>query len=144
MNVRASQAARRTLVLVNYGSLLLFLVAWYATLQLHGMLIWLPLVLPLFLIACIATFIPLYMKTGLWRLSHSKEETLDERQLQITHDALRSAYSIFSVICLLIILAVATLGGAAYFLIDVVLACSLIYFAHTLPASVLAWKEREV
>jgi hypothetical protein len=57
----------------------------------------------------VITFLAVHRRTGLWALTHAQAETLDERQLQITHDALSRAYGWFAVICLSIMLAHAVL-----------------------------------
>jgi hypothetical protein len=89
----------------------------------------------------------LHGKTGLWKLTHARAESLDERELQLTHTALAHSYAWFTVVCLLLVLAHAVmyrlLPGAGFF-ISVPLAGSLIYLAHTLPGAVLAWRERDV
>ena len=93
------------------------------------------------------TFIRLHRRTGLWQLTHAKADALDERQLQITHNALRRSYGWFAVICLVIMLAHAVvyrLVPGLDFALSVPLVVSLIYLAHTLPGSVLAWTEAEV
>ncbi|NOY21917.1 MAG: hypothetical protein GXO70_00190 [Acidobacteria bacterium] len=93
------------------------------------------------------TFFPLHRQTGLWKLTHASMDTLDERELQITHTALRYAYAWFTIICLVIVLAHAILFrlvGNPGFAITVPLAGSLIYLAHTLPGAILAWTEQEV
>ncbi|MFZ5432818.1 MAG: hypothetical protein ACOZB3_03495 [Calditrichota bacterium] len=144
MDIRTSRPVRRFFIAVNYGSLFIILAAWYGVLKQRIVIDWLPPVLLLFMILVMISFYILHIKTGLWRLVHTKTDALDERQVQITHDALRYSYSIFSIVSLIIILAVAVLENIPLSLMDAVMAASLIYLAHTLPASVLGWKEREV
>ncbi len=69
-------------------------------------------------------------------------DILDERQTLVTHESLRLSYSIFSVIvlCLLLYLGLRNSGDAMLMLTFAM----LLYLAHTLPSSVLAWREREV
>ena len=138
---------RRGLVLVNYGCLLLmnvlFYFAWTGADRGHAV----DAAGIAALLAVGASFVPLHWRTGLWRLTHAPVESLDERELAITHAALRFAYAGFTVTCLLIVLAHAVvyrLVPGLDFAISVPLAASLIYLAHTLPGSVLAWTEREV
>lgn len=143
MNFKASRAKRRTGVIVNYASLLLFLVLYY-TGFIRG---WNPALVTgtlFFLAATIASLILVHVTTGLWRLGHTAVEELDERQVQITHEALRLSYSLFSVICLLIMLFNAVTGYRGHYVFDAILPVSMLYFAHSLPSSVIAWKEREV
>ena len=97
-----------------------------------------------FLAIALVSFLMLHVSTGLWRLAHSRADKLDERQIQVTHGALSRSYEIFTVICLLVMLFNAVIGDRGYYLFDAVLPVSLLYFAHSLPSSVVAWKEREV
>jgi hypothetical protein len=90
------------------------------------------------------SFFLVHIKTRLWSLGHAGVERLDERQIQVTHEALRHSYAVFTVICLFIMLFNATTGYRGHYLFDAVLPVSLLYFAHTLPSSVIAWKERAV
>ena len=99
------------------------------------------------LIVVVITFILVHWRTGLWQLTHSKSDALDERQLEITHNALKQSYSWFAVICLAIMLTHAVvyrLAPGLDFALSVPLVVSLIYLAHTLPGSVLAWTETEM
>ncbi|MCD4653494.1 hypothetical protein K8T06_06125 [bacterium] len=94
----------------------------------------------------VITFQYLYIRSGLWKLIHSKAIDLDERELQITHQALAKSYAWFTVICLAIMLIHAVLFRFLpdiNLVITVPLVVSLIYLAHTLPAAVLAWTEPE-
>jgi len=82
-----------------------------------------------------------YLKTGFWKMGHTKFENLDEREIQVVHNALKFSYSVFAII---------TLGCMYYFVIfegkqiNVILVTALLYLAHVLPASIIAWSEREV
>jgi hypothetical protein len=92
----------------------------------------------------VLTFYPLHWRTGLWRLTHARAESLDERQLQLTHQALSVAYSWFTIISLVIMMTFAVgyrLLPQFNLALSVPLAGSLIYLAHTLPGSVLACTE---
>ena len=80
-----------------------------------------------------------YLKTGLWRFTHKSLKTLDEREIALTSKSLRYAYIIFTVVVLILLLSLAIFNAK----IDVVLVVSLILFAHLLPASVIAWTEKE-
>ncbi len=80
-----------------------------------------------------------YLKTGLWRFTHKPLKTLDERELALTSKSLRYAYVIFTVIVLVLLLSLAIFSAK----IDIVLVVSLILLAHLLPASVIAWTEKD-
>ena len=135
---------KRTLVLVNYTSLLLMnLVFCYAYITDPPHLV--DALGILFLVVTAVTFIPLHRRSGIWKLTHAKQEELDEREIKRTHHALSESYSWFTVICLLIILAqsfVSRMNICPKYSITVPLAVSLIYFVQTLPGSVIAWQDR--
>lgn len=147
MNSQRSISTRRSLVVVNYLCLvavnICFYFAWkYADIG-HAVDV---LGIGSLLVVA-ATFLPLHWQTGFWRLTHARASRLDERQLQVTYGALRHSYSWFSVIVLVIVFAHAVvyrLVPGMDFAISVPLAVSLIYLAHTLPGSILAWTEKEV
>ncbi len=89
------------------------------------------------------TFIPLHWKSGIWKLTHTKADKLDERELALTHWALSESYGWFAVICLVIMLAFSLIGKmniCPQYTISIPLVASLIYLSHTLPGVMLAWK----
>jgi len=70
---------------------------------------------------------------------HTSSKSLDEREMQVVLSAVRYAYGIFAIICLILIYAFAVAEKQA---IDVLLAGALLYLAHTLPAAIIGWKEK--
>jgi hypothetical protein len=88
------------------------------------------------------SFILIHVVTGLWRLTHTKVSNLDERQILVTHDALRHSYAIITILCLLALFWKSLFPGENPNLI--IIFAALLYLAHTLPASVIAWRESEV
>jgi len=130
---------------VNYCSLLLLLIFWNVLPRLDVDDLFRLLSLVLFIPLIAISFVIVEVKTGLWMLVHKKPDDLDERELQNVLVALRYAYGIFAVICLAVLFAQAlVLDLTDLVFIDVLLAASLLYFAHSLPASILAWTMREV
>ncbi len=85
------------------------------------------------------SFLKAFVKTKFWSMVHSSSKNLDEREMQVVLSALKYAYSIFTIICLVIIYGFATIG---FHPIDVVLAGGLLYLAHTLPAAIVGWNEK--
>lgn len=147
MNQQPATPKRRSLVTANYLCLIIMNVCFYFVYQHKDASHLVDAAGILALILVVATFIPLHMKSGLWKLTHAGADMLDERELQVTHDALSRAYGWFTVICLAIMMAHAVLFSlvpALDFVITMPLVASLIYFAHTLPGSILAWTERGV
>ncbi len=135
-----SKTNRRIGVIINYSSLILFLILFYM-LKYEGWNILIGSGAAAALIITVISFIRTHVKTRLWRLTHAKIDKLDEREIQVSHESLRHSYGIFSVVCLVIIyISAVTEGGH----IHVLIAASLLYLAHTLPASVIAWTEKEV
>ena len=92
------------------------------------------------IIIFIVSFIVTFIKTGLWGFTHKPLKKLDEREIALTSKSLRYAYAIFTVVTLILLLSLAI----TYTQIDVVLVVSLILFAHILPASYIAWTEKEI
>ncbi len=142
-----TQSKRRNLVVVNYLSLVVMNVCFtYVFQQRDASHIVDAVGISAFFLV-IATFIPTHVKSGLWKLTHADAAVLDERELQLTHNTLGRAYAGFTVICLAIIMTHAVLFrlvSSLDFLITIPLATSLIYLAHTLPGTILAWTELEV
>jgi peptidoglycan/LPS O-acetylase OafA/YrhL len=138
---------RRIRVVLNYLFLLIMNVCFYLVSEKVDMTHMVDAVGIGALVLVAITFRRLHKKTGLWKLTHAKTDQLDERQVQITHRALSQSYGWFTVICLVIMLVHAVLYRLVpglNFVITVPLVGSLIYLAHTLPGSILAWTETEV
>lgn len=95
----------------------------------------------LFLLLVIGTFMAVFGATGIWKLSHQKMKSLDERQIQVVLNATRISYSVFVILVLILIYGYAIMEKGP---IDVVIAVALLYLAHLLPASILAWTEKEI
>ena len=92
------------------------------------------------IIIFVVSFVLTFIKTGLWAFIHKPLKKLDEREVILTSKSLRYAYSIFTVLTLILLLSFAVSNTP----IDVVIVVSLILFAHLLPASYIAWTEKEV
>ncbi|MCD6588064.1 MAG: hypothetical protein J7K88_05900 [Candidatus Fermentibacteraceae bacterium] len=96
------------------------------------------------LVVVAVTFIPLFRKSGIWKLTHAKADKLDERELALTHWALSESYGWFAVICLVIMLVFSFTGRmniCPQFTISMPLVASLIYLSHVLPGVMIAWKH---
>ncbi len=129
---------RRYEVIFNYAGLMM-LIVFYNLLRNSGWNVLLAAGLIFSLAVVIISFFTVHMNTGLWKLTHTKTQKLDEREIQVTHWALSLSYSLFTVLCLILfyveLIVLETSIGALE------IAC-LIYFAHTLPSSVIAWKVK--
>ncbi|MBU0519350.1 hypothetical protein KJ564_10490 [bacterium] len=128
---------RRTGVVLNYLCLI-FLLLFYNTAEAMGWNIFLITGIAVALAFGIYTFISIYLRTGLWKLIHAKSEQLDEREIQLTRTAVTQAYSVFAILCLLLFyLELFVLKGS----LGALNIASLIYLAHVLPQSIIAWHE---
>jgi hypothetical protein len=144
MDMKGSKSQRRAGVVVNFASVVLFLIIYYAGMNLGWSAVLMAGGVSVTLAIALGSFIVVHVSTGLWKLGHSHIDKLDERQIQVTHEALRYAYATFTVIALVIIGFNAIAGFHGHYVFDVVLPVTLIYVAHVLPASIIAWRERVV
>ncbi|MCD4745600.1 MAG: hypothetical protein K8R58_04820 [Bacteroidales bacterium] len=139
MDQKKSLKKRRLGVVLNYIGLILLMITYeYAETT-----AWDTLLVSLEIIAILIILISFsftYWKTSLWQFIHKPFKELDERELQLTGNSLRYAYAIFTTIALTIFLLYSLFERN----FNIVLTVSLIYFAHILPASILAWIEKEV
>ncbi len=127
-------------VIINYVSLMFMLVIFYAVKVLGCNKLFLILeIIPLIIMRI--SFNIAYHKSGLWKFIHKSQKTLDERESQILHKSIRMSYNIFVILCLSLILIYAIVERNP---IDIVLAVSLGYISHTLPAAVIAFSGEEI
>jgi len=130
----------RVQVILNYLSLISILVV-FSEMVTQGLtkVLTASLIITTFLL--VLTFVNVQSRTGLWKMTHKKVDQLDEREMQISHEALRLSYSVFSILVLFSMLSVILLSDVMTFFLNtgMVLVVSFIYVAHTLPSSILAW-----
>ena len=139
MELEKSIRKRRIGVIVTFISLLSAVSIfeygtneqWNIILQITGIISFI-----VFIVSLILTF----FKTGLWRFTHKPLKKLDEREIALTSKSLRYAYGFFTVIVLLLLLSFSIIERP----LNIVLVVSLILFAHMLPASIIAWTEKQV
>lgn len=133
---------RRIGVMINYIALIMLLIFFELTKYGIGLAHWAGFsLIGVFLLILIISFVYVYVQSGLWRLTHKKTNNLDERELQVVTQAIRISYTIFVITVIVMVYLLAILGIGA---IDVVIAASLLYLAHIIPTSILAWTEKEV
>ena len=139
MEQKKSMSKRRFGVVITYLSLISIVsvfeygtnVQWNIILKVTGIIS-----LIVFIVALSLTL----FRTGLWKFTHKPLENLDEREIVLTSKSLRCAYRVFTVAVLIILLSYSLLEKQ----LNIVLVTSLIVFAHTLPASIIAWTEKQV
>jgi len=128
----------RIAVLVNYFSIIVILALYYVVrLGLLKTVFIAFEIIPL--IAAVLSFRYAFLKTDIWKMTHASYKKLDEREIQVVFKATSISYSLF-VIVTLVIIYIFILSGMGQ--IDAVLAVSLLYIAHILPASIIAWNEK--
>ena len=138
MKNQTSKKQNRVWILLNYLSLITGLLLFYAVKIYHLPLSYLMFEIVIFAIFILSLF-KAFIVTKFWKIVHTSSKNLDEREMQVVLHALRQAYGIFTVTCLVIIYVFAI---AEFHPIDVVLAGGLLYLAHTLPAAIVGWKEK--
>jgi len=138
--MRKSKKKRRIGLLINYSGIILILVIYYVIKNGNIPKIYLLLeVVPL--IVVFISFSIVFGRTGLWRLIHHYHRELDERELQVVYKATSLSYGVFIIVTLIIIYTYAVIQKGP---IDVMMAAALLYFAHTLPAAIIACQEKRV
>ena len=142
MKQKMSKPGRRVAVIINYGCIIMFLVFFYIGTN-YGWNAPVAAGTILSVVLAIISFILLHIRTHLWKLVHAKINQLDEREVQITHESLRRSYAIFTVISLLVLMCMVLLMNRHDSILIIIFA-SLLYLAHTLPSSIIAWTEKEV
>jgi len=136
-----SVSDRRTSVILNYLSVAVLAIV----VDMREALGW--GIVPVIVTACgalilgLVTFIRSFWRTRLWKITHAGFTGLDEREVQVVYGALRNSYWIFAIVCLVILYANAVMEKGH---IPVLVAAAVLYLAHTLPAAVVAWTEKQV
>ncbi len=136
--MNSPKKSRRSSVILNYLSIILILIIFYLVKLLGISKIYLLFeIIPIVIL--IITFKSAFLNTNFWKMTHTSSKKLDERELQVVYKATTFSYTIFTVACLVIIYSFNLTGIGS---IDVVLAASLLYFAHTLPAAIIVFTQK--
>ena len=151
MSRNLSISKRRIWVILNYASVLVFIVLVLLG-EYTRWVVALSVVVVLLFVFIVVSFVFLFIRTGLWKLTHAKTENLDEREIQITHQSIRHSYTIFSLTSLVILFFIFlsvrysffTLTAEGHFSFGLMMLTLLNYLVNTLPAAVIAWTEPEV
>lgn len=136
--MKKSRNQNRAWILLNYVSLIGGLSLFYTVKIYHWPLSFLLLEIGIFAVLLFSLF-KAFIITKFWKMVHTSSKNLDEREMQVVLNALKYAYGIFAIICLILIY---TFAIAEKQPLDVVLAGGLLYLAHTLPAAIVGWKEK--
>ena len=140
MKNQESRTQNRVWITFNYLSLIAGMLLFYTVKIRHWPLSFLFIEIGIFAVLLISLY-KAFIKTGYWKMVHTSSKNLDEREAHVVLNALRYAYGIFAITCLIIIYAFAI---ADYQPIDVLLAGGLLYLAHTLPAAIIGWNEKKI
>ena len=136
--MKSPKKSRRSSVILNYLSIILILIIFYLVKLLGISKIYLLFeIIPM--VVLIMSFKSAFLNTNFWKMTHTSSKKLDERELQVVYKATTFSYTIFTILCLIIIYTFHLTGIGS---IDVVLAAALLYFAHTLPAAIIAFTEK--
>jgi hypothetical protein len=139
-----SKSNRRIAVAINYGSLILLLALFY-TVEKNSVSTMVIIGMAAAIVIVLISFIFVFAKTGLWRLVHAKADKLDERQIMVTFESLRHSYAIFSILTLSVIFTNELLEEFTTADLPLLpIFAVLLYLAHTLPASIIAWTDKEI
>ena len=138
--MKKSRNQNRSWILLNYLSLIGGVTLFYTVKIYHWPLSFLLFEIGIFAVLLFSLF-KAFIITKFWKMVHTSSENLDEREMQVVLNAVRYAYAIFAIICLILIYAFAIAEKKP---IDVVLAGGLLYLAHTLPAAIVGWKEKNL
>ncbi len=130
--------SRRAKVILNYLSIIFILIIFYL-IKLLGINKSYLLFELIPIVILIMSFKSAFLITNFWKMTHTSSKNLDERELQIVYKATTCSYTIFTIVCLILIYLFNLTGLGS---IDVVLAASLLYFAHTLPAAIIIFTEK--
>ena len=138
MENNAIKPKGKTVLLINFSSIIILVVV-FEILKNSGQNNLLLVAEAALLAIAITSFIYAFIKTGLFKFTHTNFSKLDEREVKIIGNALRYSYSLFTIAVLVIIYLYAILENGP---IDVVIAAGFLYFAHTLPAAIILWTEK--
>ena len=127
----------RIWIVLNFLCLITIIIFFYIARHFQWPLLMIIIEIALILLF-ILSFLNAFIKTKFWNLVHSSEKKLDEREILVVLKSLKLSYSIFTIVCLIIIygFAIAERGP-----VDVLIAGTLLYLAHTIPAAIVGWNE---
>jgi len=137
MKTTQSITSIRLGVLLSILSLVAIVVLFELGIRLEWTSLLIIIEIPLLVILLIS-FILSFMRTGLWKFTHRSLKDLDEREIALTSKSLRTAYALFGVLVLCIFLVFAIFNIS----VSIVLAVSLILFAHLIPGIVIVFTEK--
>jgi membrane-associated HD superfamily phosphohydrolase len=133
-----TQKHNRSWILLHYLSLIALIIFFYSGKFSQWPLL-LTMILGISLVIFIISFVYAFIKTNLWKIVHTSSKNLDERETQVVLHALKYAYAIFTILCVVIMYVLAI---TQFQIIDVFFAGGVLLVAHTLPAAIVGWNEK--
>jgi hypothetical protein len=140
MKQKNSISENRIWVIVNYASLVAALVFFYTGRYYQWSVTFISLT-SVFATLFVISFIQAFIKTRFWKMVHTSYNNLDEREKQVVLNSLRYSYSIFAILCIVIMYVFAVVNIRPF---DVLLAATMLYLAHTLPGAIVGWREKPI
>jgi len=143
MKLRISRSSRRLGVVLHYCSVsivaVIIMFETTATLAAVGAAAFL---------AAIITWIYAHVVTGASRFADTKFDKLDEREMQVLHEAFRRSYYVYRKIALVLMIVASILFKSTPFhnnhVVFAPVLIILLYVSLNLPTSIVAWTEREI
>jgi hypothetical protein len=136
----SSHKSRRIAVLINYLCIVIVLVIFHLV-RSQNLSAYYLLAEIIPLLGIVLSFKQAFVKTRLWKLTHSTIDKLDERELQMVYRSSSISYSIYTILSIVLIYVFILAGHGV---MGVLSAACLLYFAHSLPAVIIAWAEKKI
>ncbi|MFC2132975.1 hypothetical protein ACFLTH_00040 [Bacteroidota bacterium] len=149
MKKSISQMNRRIFVAINYFCLFGFQI-FFVWGENSNWPVHLVVITITFLVLLVLSFIPAYIGSGVWIFSKTHDKNLDERQMQIRNHVLRNSYAIYGILTVIVIAYLketsepSSIFGAAPDGVPFAIYTGILYIVNILPASLLAWQEKEI
>lgn len=151
MGKNMSRNKRRIFVVLNFFFMIFFIV-FFIRGEYTSWNLGLIMVVSISFLIFIFSIVILYGRTNLWKLTHTKTDELDEREIYITHQAFRKSYEIFGVLSLILLFFIFftvrysffTLTPRGHYSLGLILLMALNYLFNIIPAAILAWTEKDI
>lgn len=139
LNRKMTVSQKRLWIVINYSSIVLMLVMFYSP----DIMSKNKLLLFLFLIPVASlsiSFKTVFWNTGLWKISHDVKTPSEIDHLKRFYIVTRISYIVFTLLIITLLFVFSITGKK----VDALLSACLLYFAHILPASIMAWGNRRL
>ncbi len=152
MKTELAMENRRLGILVHHASVFALIIYIYSIIG-RNIPLWSAGVGLVLIAVAVISFVQVYVRRQLWKFTWAKAKSLDERELQVTQDSFRQSYNVLIAVFLAATIVTfivensywsteALLEKRSFNAVPLLLA--LVYFSKTLPASIIAWKEKDI